>query len=77
MPKYRNAEIDSQRTDAPAVPNPAEKLQVFGEPPMAYSATYNEKRGFALTSDLFTGIYTYRIDGVAGTETATSTTESD
>ncbi|UOO94589.1 hypothetical protein MUK72_11505 [Halococcus dombrowskii] len=69
--------IDSHRTDASAVPNPAEDLQVFGDPPMAYSATYNEERGFALTSDLFTGIYTYRIDGVAGTETAASTTETD
>jgi hypothetical protein len=69
--------IDSHRTDAPAVTNPSDELQVFGDPPMAYSATYNRERGFALTSDLFTGIYTYRIDGVAGTETAASTTETD
>jgi hypothetical protein len=65
--------IDTHRTDAPAVENPSEQLQVFGDPPMAYSAAYNQKRGFALTSDLFTGIYTYRIDGVTGSETSRAT----
>ena len=68
--------IDTHETDAPAVENPSDQLQVFGDPPMAYSSHYNPKRGFALTSDLFTGIYTYRIDGVAGTEGTAKTTNA-
>lgn len=56
--------IDTHRTDEPAVKNPSEDLQVFGDPPMAYSSDYCESQGFAMTSDLLTGIYTYRIDGV-------------
>ena len=61
--------IDAHPTDATAAPNPDADLQVFGDPPMAYSSAYNQKRGFAMTSDLFTGIYTYRIEGVRGTGT--------
>jgi hypothetical protein len=68
--------IDTHETDATPVANPSEQLQVFGDPPMAYSSDYNAKRGITLTSDLFTGIYTYRIDGVTGTDTPTTATEN-
>ena len=68
--------IDTHRTDAPAVENPSDQLNVFGDPPMAYSSDYNRERGIALTSDLFTGIYTYRIDGVSGTEAPSRTTNA-
>ncbi|HET7322979.1 MAG TPA: hypothetical protein VFJ06_01470 [Halococcus sp.] len=71
--------IDVHKTDKNPVPHPNEQLQAFGGPPMAYSSDYNAKHGFALTSDLFTGIYTYDIDGISGPNTGTeiSTPETD
>jgi hypothetical protein len=66
--------IDSHKTNKTSVEHPSEQLRAFGGPPMAYSSVYNAKRGFALTSDLFTGVYTYRINGVTETETATGAT---
>jgi hypothetical protein len=65
--------IDVHKTDKTTVAHPSDRLAVFGGPPMAYSSDYNTKRGVALTSDLFSGIYTYRIDGI-GNETGTGTT---
>jgi hypothetical protein len=63
--------IDVHKTDENPVPQPSEQLQAFGGPPMAYSSEYNTNRGFALTSDLYTGIYTYDIEGIIGTTTDT------
>jgi len=60
--------IDTHRTDATRVERPSERLAAFGDPPMAYSSDYCRSRGFALTSDLLTGLYTYRIEGVAEPE---------
>ncbi len=61
--------IDVHETDENPVPHPSEQLKAFGGAPMAYSSEYNEEREFALTSDLYTGIYTYDIEGVIGTTT--------
>lgn len=56
--------IDVQKTDRKQASNPGQYLREFGEAPMAWSAAYNAEREFVLTSDLFSGVYTYRIEPV-------------
>jgi hypothetical protein len=36
-----------------------------GEPPMAWGANYNERRDLVFTSDMYTGVYTFRVEPTA------------
>lgn len=56
--------LDVRTTDKRQVENPGQHLEEFGSAPMTWSAVYNEKRGFVLSSDLFSGIHTFRIKPV-------------
>ena len=58
------APIDTHKTNESPVKRPSKQLKALGDPPMAYSSAYNSEREYILTSDLFTGVYTYQIQDI-------------
>jgi hypothetical protein len=57
--------IDQYLTDD-GYPNEGQPLFPVGDPPMAWTAEYHAGRDLVVVSDMFTGIYTFRVRGGSG-----------